>query len=626
MAEGVSLREALTLAPLQRARVVAGAAGLDRLVNQINIMEVPDILPWVKPGQLLLTTAYPLRDERAALAELVPGLATRGLAGFAIKPSRYIDEIPQVMVDAAERLAFPLIELPPEASFDEVINAVLGSILNAQAMRLERSAAIHDRFTRIVLGGGGLREIAQTLTDLIERPSAIVDPEGTVLATSAGASAYGLGAAGQRGALMDDRTSPRRNPAVLTDARTGPSWDSSLPTAPNPLSRLVTRGAPTDEVAPSVGDGEAATIGHRVGLARFLVGGETEAPHTRTAQVEGPALAGVLVAVQPIQVDGEQHGSIVVVAQDEGRVRGGDQRPQSELGEDALVAVEQAATVAALRLVQARGLAEADRRFQAVCLEELVAGQVVDRGVLHERALAFGWDLSTPRAVLVAELTDLDGRRFSRRAGTPEDGRAWHRLAEAFTSALGRGAIVWQRSAGVAALVAPGRRGRDALLEAAASLQTEAARRLPGTVVAVGIGRASADPFELAASHREALRALAVGGRTRGPGHVSLFEDLGLDRLLAGCSDGELAAFCEGALGKLLAYDDTHGTELARTLDAFLACSGNGAKAAQSLFVHYNTLRHRLGVIEQVLGISLDDAEARLSLGLALRLRRMLPR
>ena len=137
----------------------------------------------MKPGQLLLTTAYPLRDERAALSALVPGLAERGLAGFAIKPTRYIEAIPPVMVEAAERLAFPLIELPPEASFDEVINAVLGSILNAQAVRLERSAAIHDRFTRIaVLSGGGLREIAQPLAELIERPAAILNPDGAVLA------------------------------------------------------------------------------------------------------------------------------------------------------------------------------------------------------------------------------------------------------------------------------------------------------------------------------------------------------------------------------------------------------------------------------------------------------------
>ena len=184
---------------------------------------------------------------------------------------------------------------------------------------------------------------------------------------------------------------------------------------------------------------------------------------------------------------------------------------------------------------------------------------------------------------------------------------------------------MWQRSAGVAALVAPGRRGREALLEAAAALQAEAARRLPGSAVSVGIGRVCSEPLELPASHREALRALAVGGRTRGAGHVSLFEDLGLDRLLAGCTDNELVAFREATLGQLLAYDAAHQTELVRTLDVFLACSGNGAKAAQALFVHYNTVRQRLATIEGLLGHGLDDADARLSLGLALRVLRMLP-
>jgi DNA-binding PucR family transcriptional regulator len=43
-----------------------------------------------------------------------------------------------------------------------------------------------------------------------------------------------------------------------------------------------------------------------------------------------------------------------------------------------------------------------------------------------------------------------------------------------------------------------------------------------------------------------------------------------------------------------------------RTLEAFLASSGNAARAAHSLFVHYNALRQRLGTIEGVLGVSLD--------------------
>src|SRR4051794_9828708 len=163
-----------------RARVVGGGAGLSRRVQAVNVMEVPDILEWVKPDELLLTTAYPLRDDPVALDALVPRLAEKGLAGLAMKPGRYIKAIPRAMIEAADGLAFPLIELPPEASFNEIINAVLSEILNAQAARLRQSAAIHDRFTSIVLSGGGLRQIAEALAELIGRPVSIVDGQGTV--------------------------------------------------------------------------------------------------------------------------------------------------------------------------------------------------------------------------------------------------------------------------------------------------------------------------------------------------------------------------------------------------------------------------------------------------------------
>src|SRR5688572_17615716 len=167
MNDVVTLAEILRLPLLEQARVVGGRGGLGRPVRAVNVMEVPDILDWVKPDELLLTTAYPLRDDPVALDALVPHLAQRGLAGIAIKPARYIETIPSAMIAAADRHDFPLIELPPDASFNEIIQAVLTVILNNQSALLERSAAIHDRFTNIVLSGGGLREIAEALAELV---------------------------------------------------------------------------------------------------------------------------------------------------------------------------------------------------------------------------------------------------------------------------------------------------------------------------------------------------------------------------------------------------------------------------------------------------------------------------
>ena len=46
---GVPVSDILGLPPLSDARLVAGHAGLDRVIRSVNIMEVPDILDWVKP-------------------------------------------------------------------------------------------------------------------------------------------------------------------------------------------------------------------------------------------------------------------------------------------------------------------------------------------------------------------------------------------------------------------------------------------------------------------------------------------------------------------------------------------------------------------------------------------------
>lgn len=496
-------------------------AGLERHVRHVNVMEVPDILPWVQSDELLLTTAYPLRDDRAALGSLVPELAAKGLAGIAVKPDRYLHEIPAAMLTAAEACSFPLIELPPESSFNEIISAVLSVILNEQSLRLQRAAEIHDRFTHIVLGGGGLREIALTLAELVERQVLIVDQHGAVLTGSA---------------------------------------------------------------APDV--------------AHLPIDGVAQASRGSDGRWTPITVDGAPATLQPIMVDSEPYGAIVALA-----------GPES-LSTDDLEALQFAATVAALRQVQARALVEDDRRFQAVCLEELVSGHLTDRSVLSERAAAFGWDLSLPRAVLLAQ-------GESATSGDVDTVRA---VADAARTALGGNAIVWERSTQAAALLAPRNADPAALLEAATALGREAARRLPTTAVSIGIGRVRSDPLELRESHAEARRALEVG-RWRGPGEIVVFERMGLDRLMASVSDLELAAFRNTMIEPLAAYDRAHRANLIDTLEAYVA-TRNAAEAARRLYVHYNTVRSRLARIEELIGPFLADTERLTALAVALHIHR----
>jgi purine catabolism regulator len=81
--------------------------------------------------------------------------------------------------------------------------------------------------------------------------------------------------------------------------------------------------------------------------------------------------------------------------------------------------------------------------------------------------------------------------------------------------------------------------------------------------------------------------------------------------------DPRVQAFAERELGPLLRHDDAADGQLIAALTAYLEAGGNKAEAAKRAHLARPTLYERLRRIEQVLGISLDSAESRTSLHVA---------
>ncbi|MEO7146543.1 MAG: PucR family transcriptional regulator ligand-binding domain-containing protein, partial [Terrimesophilobacter sp.] len=177
----ITVREVLTLPVLEGTFVVAGAGGLDRVVSGVNVMEVPDIESFVKSGELLLTTAYPLREHPEELSVLIRTLARLGLAALAVKTGRYLDSLPADSLEVADELDFPVMLVPDHTSFNEVIGAVLAVVLTEYGAEPAGAEAIRERLTGVALAGGGLQEIARTLAGALDRPVSIRDPDGISL-------------------------------------------------------------------------------------------------------------------------------------------------------------------------------------------------------------------------------------------------------------------------------------------------------------------------------------------------------------------------------------------------------------------------------------------------------------
>jgi PucR family transcriptional regulator, purine catabolism regulatory protein len=136
--------------------------------------------------------------------------------------------------------------------------------------------------------------------------------------------------------------------------------------------------------------------------------------------------------------------------------------------------------------------------------------------------------------------------------------------------------------------------------------------------VVIGVGAAADSIKDVRRSFLEADQVADVAGASLGDARPFYrLTDLhlrGLLHLLR--DDARVQTFVERELGALLGHH--RGAELTEVLAAFLASGGNKAAAAQASHLARPTFYERLRRIERILGVSLDSAEVRASLHVAL--------
>jgi purine catabolism regulator len=360
------------------------------------------------------------------------------------------------------------------------------------------------------------------------------------------------------------------------------------------FARIVVAGGGPAEIA--------ATLHDLVGRAVAVIDSDgtttVSAPSDASIDLDPNSISTVR---QPIRAGDYDYGAVVVDVRGDG------------IDEDGIIAMERAALGIAIRLAQATAVAEAQERFAAISLEELIAGHAGSAADVAERAVTFGWDLNRPRAVLLASIDPPE-------AGTIPT-NALSTIAAAARATLGPDAIVWTRSATIAALVAPDTDDPAERRQIAERLREELDNRLRSVNVSIGVGRRVDAPIHLPRSFVEASRAVDVGRWAKGRHVTEVFDQLGLERLLASTPTDDLAEFVRQAIGALVAHDRANSTDLVDTLAVWLE-TRNMAEAARRMYVHYNTLKNRLDRIEAIIGPVVTDAARALECEVAIYVAR----
>ncbi|GHG43589.1 MULTISPECIES: PucR family transcriptional regulator [Streptomyces] len=549
-------------------RLLGGEDELDRSVRGVMTTDLKDPSRYLSGGELVLTGLAWLRD--AADAEpFVRILSQAGVAALAAGEAE-LGDIPDDLVEACSRHRLPLFAVNESVAFATITEHVVRQVSGERAGDL---AAVVDRHRRLMTSGpagGGPEAVLDLLGSDLDLRAWVLSPTGRQIAGAGEPLDHAL-AAGLAGEHLAATRTGRRGPHRLTVHGTAYSLFPIRNTgrAAGPASRDVRETVLSDwllAVEADAGDWPAARLDLLQGVTQLISveRDRRDAARTVRRRLAQEVLELVQTGAAPAEIAARLRVAAPVLLPGLGaaphwQVVVARVEWDQDGGQNPVEPgpVTQALLEEILVDPATVGAESADRIAVAHTGDEAIALVPLTAGPLPESED----DGPAPALGLHADAL-LAAVRGPLSSGLADDGRLTLGVSAAVHSAEGL---------------------RGALEEARHARRVAAAR--PGRVCAAG--------------HHELAS------------HVLL---------LPFVPDDVRRAFTARLLDPLRDYDRRHRAELIPTLEAFLDCDGSWTRCATRLHLHVNTLRYRVGRIEQLTGRDLSRLEDKLDFFLALRM------
>ncbi|MEV0276465.1 PucR family transcriptional regulator ligand-binding domain-containing protein [Streptomyces sp. NPDC050610] len=540
-------------------RLLGGEDELERTVRGVMTTDLRDPSRYLSGGELVLT-GLAWRREPEDSERFVRILAAAGVAGLAAGEAE-MGSVPDDLVLACARHRLPLFSVVEAVSFASITEHVVRQVSSERAGDL---AAVVDRHRRLMTAGpsgGGPDAVLDLLGSDLDLRAWVLSPTGRLIAGAAPAGSGPELSAEVRAALAGEQLAASRA------GRRGP--------------HRCTAGGGTYSLFPVRGGGREL---RETVLSDWVLAVEADAGDWPAERLD--LLHGVtqLIAVERDRRDAAR------------TVRRRLAQEVLELVQSGAAPAEIAARLRVATPVLLPGLGTAPPWQVVVARVEWAGGDLpggpVAQSLLEEVLVdpaAVGPEHSDRIAVAhtgdeAVALVPLPALPDEDAEDAPAPGLHADALLAAVREPLSRGlADDGRLTLGVSAAVHSAEGLRGALEEARHARRVAAAR--PGAVCAAG--------------HQELAS------------HVLL---------LPFVPDDVRRAFTARLLDPLRDYDRRHRAELIPTLEAFLDCDGSWTRCAARLHLHVNTLRYRVGRIEQLTGRDLSRLEDKLDFFLALRM------
>ncbi len=540
-------------------KLMTDTADLQAEITNINIIDNPDSYDWLSSGDFLLTTGYFLRDDEAMQRQLVRELSELGCVGLAIKTRRYLDVIPEAMLEEANRLGFPLINIPVQYPLSKICKVVFGRLSGGGVEKADRFVSLYHSITESMLEADGVFRMLGVLSDFIGNAVLLLGAKWELMAYAENAG----------NPMPLSRYLPlQKGEVIFPESITG-NMPSDFSKYAKAIKRVFSAGQERAVCRILPVSGGNALFGYLVVwetgrkmqsveyLALEIAASSLALERFRTRQIEeirmhirqdffDDLLSGKLHSAEEVGSIAGMHNMdaegtyLCMVTKLDSAARGTENYVEMQ---DAFLRIKD-------RMIAQIG--ELSREEGRSCIS-------IHRGSLIITFLRIAHTEPDQR---ISE----ENRRFIQ--------RLYHRLH----------AITQQY------------------------------------VLNIGVGEPTARLINVRRSFTQAQEAIRVSGNLRSVAGVHFYEDLIIYQLLSsGVENEKSAELYTLSIRSLVEYDKQNATNMVETLDCYFACNCNVSETAKALFIHRNTLIYRIDKIKSILGRDLKDSEERLLLQLGLR-------
>lgn len=134
---GIAISELMKMEYFKDFYILAGKKGLHKEVQGVTVLEAPDAFKWSRGKELILSSGYVISKEPSCIQRAFDEGLLEECSAMMIKRGRYIDKIPDELLELFDRYEVPLISMPFSIPYMDVMNQINTAVMNRTIKRFK---------------------------------------------------------------------------------------------------------------------------------------------------------------------------------------------------------------------------------------------------------------------------------------------------------------------------------------------------------------------------------------------------------------------------------------------------------------------------------------------------------